>query len=118
MICEKCRKSIPLTKNLAKLCDQWQQILSFFGASRSVFDWEAAEIGRAVQIYGAEAINLAFLGVKTEKKTERFDPAQYLSLKRVFDPLKIQRFINLGTQYRTKLLAERFKNDIRTKGHN
>jgi len=73
------------------------------GATRPCFPFEEGKISRALETYGAEAVRLAFMGAIYEPSSKEFNPANYLSLIRIFAPDKIERFINLGARAEEKI---------------
>lgn len=95
----------PLSDEVRKAKAGWGECLKKHGADRDVFPWEEIELARQIQARGDEAVSLAILGQKYEPASEQFKPSRHLSLKRLFDPLKFDRFVNLGAQARKKLAA-------------
>lgn len=81
----------------------WEDCLKKHGAERVLFPYEHTEIARNIQARGIEAVQLAILGQKYEPESAEFKPSRHLSLKRLFDPQKFDRFVNLGAQARKKL---------------
>lgn len=83
--------------------EAWGAALKHHKAERMLLASEELAIGRAIQRFGAEAVRLALLGAKHEPSSEAFNPSHHLSLARVFDPQKFERFVSLGAQARKKL---------------
>lgn len=81
----------------------WLRTLRKFGVVRGLLAAEELEIGRAVRGFGAGAVGLALLGASAEAKTQNYEPAKWVSLRRTLDPVKFERFVNLGAQERAKL---------------
>lgn len=78
--------------------EAWRETLRFYKAGRNLAPWEETQIARAIQHYGKGFVKAALEGVRYEGKGEGYNPANYLNLARVFDPTKIQSFVNLGAQ--------------------
>lgn len=84
--------------DLEKLISTWKETLKHFGINRDTGLHYGAEIGRAVQAFGAESVKLALIGARYEKGSEGFNPKNHISIHRVLDPARIEKFINLGAQ--------------------
>lgn len=97
----------PITKDGLERCKEaWRETLRHFKAGRTLLVTEEVTLGRAIQRWGAKAVELAIVGARHEPKTQEFDPGKNFSLSRilpVFDKAEIrdkkfERFLNLGTQ--------------------
>lgn len=94
-----------LSEGIEKCVQTWQATLAHFGIARNVSAWERTQIGRAAQNYGSEMVELALFGARFEKKTENFDPKDYVSLSRIIEKdregrLKIDMYANAGARKR------------------
>lgn len=76
----------------------WGETLTRFGIRRDP-KRDEIQIARLVQAKGAEDSRLALLGAGFEAKTEKFDPAKHVSIRRVADSRLFEKFVNLGAQY-------------------
>lgn len=101
---KEARKSAS-TDELEACVKTWVGTCQHFGISKIVADHERTEIFRAMQRFGAEYVDLALFGARFEKPTEGFNPADHLSLGRIFGRnksgvLQIEKFNNLGEKNR------------------
>lgn len=99
---ENSKPSSDLKSALAACELAWEQTLTHFKAKRPLLDREREKLGRMIQQHGSEVVQLVLAGPRAEKPNESFDPAQHLSLDRIFHPQKVERFINLGSQLQAK----------------
>lgn len=78
----------------------WLETLRFFKGGRSkILPREQLQIAQAVQRQGnATAVMYALRGPRYEPKNEGYNPADFVSLERVLDIKKFDRFMNLGIQ--------------------
>jgi hypothetical protein len=83
---------------------EWLECLKHHGAERGLIRGEDLKLGRALQAKGFEAVSLAILGAKHEPASDEFKPSRHLSLSRIFDPLKFDRFATLGAQARAQIV--------------
>jgi len=97
-----------LRSDINKCKQLWQQSLAKWGAPRPILNDEVG-IAQAIQLHGAQAVMMALVGSKYEPATDSFNPGQHLSLVRVFDPRKIEKFINLGAAAIEKKRKEKAK---------
>jgi hypothetical protein len=102
------------TTEIQECVDSWKKTLETLGIRRSINIREEMEIGRAVQKWGAEFVELALFGARHEPKTEHFDPRNFVSLRRIFGKDKqghdlIDRFANLGSQKRRPIPSVQVK---------
>lgn len=95
-----------IEKEMIQSCvETWRVTLRSFGITRSLNPREEHEIGRAIQRWGVEMVELALFGARLEPKTEHFDPANYVCLRRVFGKDKhgsdlIENHANRGSKKR------------------
>jgi hypothetical protein len=92
-----------LREDVQECIAAWQGVLAKYGVERKLRIAEIQSIERMVAREGKGFVLLAFLGAKNEPSREGFNPGDYVSLVRVFDPLKIERFVNLGARVRKQL---------------
>lgn len=88
-----------------ELCTLWASVLEHYGGERALLETEREKIARAIQLHGAQAVRLAFLGQRYEPASDDFKPNRHLSLARIFNPQKFERFVSLGAQADKKLKA-------------
>lgn len=82
--------------SIVDCCLTWKDTLSFFRINREILPHEQTDIARAIQRYGAQAVDSALYGARKEAKADGYDPASHISIKRVLDPSKFDKFLNLG----------------------
>ncbi len=75
---------------------EWRETLEHFGIQRNLIPGEDLEIGRAVQRYGAANVILAFRGARKQKKSPKWDPAEFVNLNKYLDKTAFNRLVNLG----------------------
>lgn len=98
----------PITAGGVDRCKEtWKETLRHFDGGRSLLPSEELTIARAIQLWGAKAVELALMGARNEPRGKEFEPSKNVSLERVLPvnvPLaegrerKFQRFLHLGTQ--------------------
>jgi len=76
----------------------WEACLLAHKGPRKAFEWEREALGRNILRRGKEAVLLALLGAQHEKGNADFDPSEFCSMARIFDPLKFDRFVHLGAK--------------------
>lgn len=94
----KDKDSEKLSEEINQVTETWKGTLRHFGMGRTLLPIEQVQIARAIQAYGAKAVSLALLGARSEPRSESFNPANFLSLTRIFEHKNFQRFLNLGTE--------------------
>jgi hypothetical protein len=105
-------EKLGLGKETGEVCKRWLEVLAEHGANRtSVTQAEELQLARGLQAHGREAVDLALLGAQYEPASETYKPSRHLSLKRVLDPMKFERFVNLGAQARQKQLQKKLTED-------
>jgi len=82
------------------LFEAWGETLKHFGCSSNPL-LDRYEIVRCAKRHGVEATKLALIGARFEPKSDRYDPAKFLSVKRVLGPKQFDRMRNLGSQVRS-----------------
>jgi 5-methylcytosine-specific restriction protein A len=90
----------PLSGGATRRCiETWQKTLEHYKQPRPLIPGEDVQIARAIQRWGKDAVELALIGIRHEKKSDSpggFDPSQHVSLNRVLDPERFARFVGLG----------------------
>lgn len=99
--CPKCgyKPTSTLGVETKQAVTAWSWVLGRFKAPRKLIPGEDATIARQIQEKGLEAVLLAFKGALNEPKTRDFDPAKFVSLRRIFDPKHFEKMVTLGAQY-------------------
>ena len=102
--------SLPTSKTIdpkekRALCEVWQKTLAHFGIHRGISMLEEIEITRALQKWDFDFVELALFGARHEQKNGDFDPAKYISIRRVLGKDargqdKADYFANIGSQRR------------------
>lgn len=87
-----------ISEQIASLRETWKETLKHFGIERGISIVEESLMGRFLQLCGFETVDLALRGARFEAKTERFDPANHVSIGRVLQRGRIDKFANLGAQ--------------------
>lgn len=104
------RATAPLESGAIDRCKKaWAETRAHYGASEGILPTEELALGRAVQRWGGEAVELAIIGKRYETKDDRYDPAKNLSLSRILDPQEPARFERLhalGVQARNSKRAK------------
>lgn len=83
------------------LClEQWKDTLKHYGINilNTPLNGDVL-IARSIKANGYENTRLALLGAKFEAKTENFDPASCVNIKRVFKQDLFDKFVNLGLRH-------------------
>lgn len=97
------RLNPPITASAVEECvTVWAETLKRFKAQRPILPGEKAAIGRAIQGNDTQAVKLALYGARYEQGSDRFNPAQHLSVHRVLDPRNFARFASIGAQEQGK----------------
>lgn len=95
----------PITRSSIDDCvEVWAETLKRFKAQRPILPAEKAAIGRAIMANenDPEPVKLALYGARFEQGSDKFNPAQHLSVHRVLDPKNFARFASIGAQERGK----------------
>jgi len=96
------KKSIEQQNYIEECVVAWSECLVHFKIERKVTPRDKLALSRALERIDKDDVILALLGAQYEPPFDGFDPGLYLSLARIFDPSKIDRFINLGAKALTK----------------
>jgi hypothetical protein len=102
-----------VSRDMIEACKRtWLDTLQHFKTGRTALGLkEETLIARAITEHGAEFVDLALYGARFEPATDQFKPAEHVSLTRVLfedrnGKIKIDRFVNLGSQARSKRAAK------------
>jgi hypothetical protein len=98
-----------VTDEAVAICeDEWLRTLTVLGCPRgNALPHEHELIGRAIQMWGARAVEAAIVGARFEPKSTEFDPRKNVSLERVLPvnvppgegrQRKFDRFMNMGME--------------------
>ena len=90
------------SENLAKVREAWLETLKHFNIDRPVLPFEEMSLSRLVQQYDWKSVLYAVIGMRFEEKTQTFNPAKYVGLRRLDDPTLFERFVNLASQKKTE----------------
>lgn len=82
---------------IAQCAEIWGETLTVFGINKEPSS-DQFEIARLLQTHGFTNTKLALLGVRFEAKTEKFDPKQHVSIRRLRKPDLFEKFVNLGAR--------------------
>lgn len=81
-----------------KAVDEWGITLRRWGFKRNPQSDEI-EIARAIQRFGSEAVLDALIGKRFDRKTEKWNPADFCTAKHVLHPDNIDRFATYASQH-------------------
>lgn len=101
LACKECGRLFP-TQEISALEEQWKHVLHCRGAPRPLYPGERSQLEQAVTLYGQELCSLALLGAQHEQGFDGFDPSNFLSLRRIFNPEKVENFFNIGARVRER----------------
>lgn len=92
---------------LGSCCKTWIETLAHFKIQRPLNPTEQEQIGRAIQRWGAEFVDLSLYGARYEPCHEGFNPKDHVSLGRIFEKDKfgkyrIDKFVNWASQRKAK----------------
>lgn len=76
----------------------WENLLIHFKMGREILESEKRPLLQAVQRHGINALEMAFRGAATERKTDTFDPSDFVKLHRYLEAKNFERFLNLGVK--------------------
>lgn len=76
----------------------YRETLRHFKQARALLESERLAIGRAIQANGVGAVKLALLGPRTEPRSEKFNPADWVDLNRYLDSKNFKRFLGYGVK--------------------
>jgi hypothetical protein len=89
-------------KEIAQCTDVWLGTLKHFKIYRPVLPYENMKIAQLVKQYGYIAAMYALTGMRFEKKTDSYDPGNYLAIARAFDSKLFEVFVNLAGREKSK----------------
>lgn len=102
-------------ETILKCKKTWLESIKAMGSSRvSCAPSEEQMIARAIQIHGAEWVELALFGARFEPATESFNPREYIDITRILlndkqGKPRIQKFIEFGVKGQEALRREEVK---------
>ena len=86
-----------LKSQIAEAGKEWETTLRHFEIkSGNLSEAEEITLARVIKREGLENTVLAIRGATLEQGTDRFDPAKHLSLMRILDVSRFQKFLTLG----------------------
>lgn len=94
-------KEMNLKKQILDAADIWGQTLWKYKIKKDPM-LDQLDLGRLIQIHGFDKTLLALLGAGQEEKSEGYDPAKHVSIRRLFKPDIFDKFVNLGAQGKFK----------------
>ncbi len=100
-------KTLKLQMEIAQAEAAWLDCLAFHGAARPILATDQTVLTRNIQQRKIEAVLLAIAGMKHEPANDGFKPSNFISLSRLFDPEKFERFVNLGAAAKNKQEAKK-----------
>jgi hypothetical protein len=84
---------------------EWGNTLKHFKIDKDPrFDEPA--IGQLIKQHGIKKTKLALSGVRFEQKTDTFDPAKHVSIVRLMDHRRFDKFVNLGATQRPRVVDD------------
>jgi DNA-binding transcriptional regulator YhcF (GntR family) len=85
-------------ENINRSYTAWENLLIHFRMGRAVLESEKRPLLQAIQRHGINAVEMCFRGAAKEKRSETFDPSNFVKLQRYLGPENFERFINLGVK--------------------
>lgn len=64
--------------------------------------FEEMAIARAIHEHGAEAVELSLLGAREQRKSDDYDPSDWVNLQRYLEPKAMGTLVNLGARARNR----------------
>ncbi len=74
----------------------WAECLRHHKKERLILNRDLVAIKQALRRDGLAAVELALIGARYEEGNRDFNPSKYVRLSRVFNPEKMEYFINIG----------------------
>ncbi len=90
-----------LHEGMRRCLGAWKETLEHFGISKDP-KLDEVQICRMIQSQGESQTELALLGARFEAKTSTFDPADYISIRRIAKPDVFDKLANLGAKEMTR----------------
>lgn len=98
-----------IRKEVKKALQEYQKTLEHFNVRRKPTFFDDDIILRAMRTYGVEMVQLAIVGSRKEAGFDRFDPANFVSLRRILSEKHIERFANLGAMQPEEMKVTRIE---------
>lgn len=104
--CQKLHGTTGLDPKEVSMCvEAWGNTLKHFKINRPVLPHESMKIAQLMKQYGHIATIYALVGMRFEKKTDSYDPANFLAIARCFDSKLFEVFVNLASREKSKKSA-------------
>lgn len=104
-------RTVPQIEGLDKCEEDWLGTLAHFKIPRTtgLTYQEKVSISLGIKEYGLSQVRYALVGMRFEPKTEKFDPANHVTIFRVFDVKNFDKFTNLAAKKRAENQAKEKK---------
>lgn len=86
-----------LSEKLSSCLEVWSDTLKHFKIKKDP-KFDETSILRLIKSNGYEQTKLALIGIRSEAKTENFDPSKNVSVRRISNAKLFEKFVNLGAQ--------------------
>lgn len=86
-----------VNKKVSQCVEIWRDTLKHFGINRDG-KLDEIEIARGIQRFNPDDVARALKGCRDEEKTDNFDPAKHLSIRRVLSTKMFDKFVLLGSK--------------------
>jgi hypothetical protein len=111
-------RGVTLTRQeMKKCCEIWVGTLEKFGVSRPIGERDELKIARAFEKFGGKRTAQALYGARLEKPFDGFDPADNVSLDRIFfrrdGSDMVDKLVNLTLRRLAEQKKERQKTKLR-----
>lgn len=100
----KCVKEpkVSSPEELKDCIEVWGDTLRHFKINKNP-NFDESSILRLIHSRGYEQTKLALIGIRSEAKTENFDPSKNVSIGRISNARLFEKFVNLGAQKRSSV---------------
>ncbi len=85
------------TEEIATCVEEWGKTLAHFGVKKDP-KLDEVQIARLVSQHGFLKCHMALQGARHEAKSDKYDPSQHISIRRLLKPDVFEKFVNLGAQ--------------------
>lgn len=106
---DQIKENIKLNSSDVEVCvKDWIGTLDYFKIERPILPHEKMKIAALLKMHQGDvkSVRYALVGQRFEPKSDSFDPAKHLSLERLFDSKRFEKFINLAAAEKTKQKRE------------